>query len=61
MLARKLGALAARVARELAQDAPILAGAGAVVYGCAQFSTGAAWIVGGVMAIGFGALLGLRE
>jgi len=39
-------------------DLFLAAGCGCVVYGVALLSPAAAWIVGGVMLIGFGVLIG---
>jgi hypothetical protein len=42
-------------------DALYVGGAGAILYGVAQFSRPAAWILLGLMLLGLGYLKGLRE
>ena len=47
--------------REGVSDLVLLAGGAAVVVGVAEFSQGAAWIVGGVLAMAFGWILGAES
>ena len=45
-------------AREVASDALIIGGLGAICFGAAQVSAPAAWALGGAFAAAFGYLIG---